>query len=320
MRNRICAFWVLLSVLTGCGSNRKAEEFKPLPFPEVALPGILTEQQDAVEFIALNYWDGITDPSRSYPCDSALVSGVKLEDVEQAFANWAYILDMLPRDKADKAVAKLYERAWACEQKDTSSNVFESFSDITYRYFYDPNSPVRNEDHYHVYVKKLASNPSVDNSLRGKYEFQARMTGLNRTGTIAADFRFSDRNGRMRTMHGVEAPFTLLFFSNPGCDACMNIINVLKGEPAISGMIASGNLAVLNIYIDEDIQAWRSYMPIYPKEWYNGFDPDFVLREDTIYNVRAIPSLYLLDRDKRVILKDAPEDRLFEVLMGIING
>jgi hypothetical protein len=82
-------------------------------------------------------------------------------------------------------------------------------------------------------------------------------------------------------------------------------------------MISSGALAVLNIYIDEDLQAWREYMPIYPEEWYNGFDPDLVIRTDNLYSVRAIPSLYLLDKDKRVIMKDAPENKLFNYLNNI---
>ena len=97
----------------------------------------------------------------------------------------------------------------------------------------------------------------------------------------------------------------------------MNIIQVLKGDQRISSMISSGVLAVLNIYIDEDLQAWREYMPIYPEEWYNGFDPDLVIRTDNLYSVRAIPSLYLLDKDKRVIMKDAPENKLFNYLNNI---
>jgi hypothetical protein len=92
---------------------------------------------------------------------------------------------------------------------------------------------------------------------------------------------------------------------------------VLKGDQRISSMISSGVLAVLNIYIDEDLQAWREYMPIYPEEWYNGFDPDLVIRTDNLYSVRAIPSLYLLDKDKRVIMKDAPENKLFNYLNNI---
>ena len=58
-------------------------------------------------------------------------------------------------------------------------------------------------------------------------------------------------------------------------------------------------------------------MPIYPKEWYNGFDPDLVIRNDKVYNVRAIPSLYLLASDKTVILKDADPERLFSILQTL---
>ncbi len=308
-------FVILLFVLSSCGQNKKQEAFKPLPFPETAVPGMITEAQDAAEFLAMNYWKGITDPSRDYPCDSSLVSGVRKEDVEQKFADWTSILGMLPREKADKAIAKLYDSAVACERNDSTSNVFDIFNMLAYKYFYDPNSPLRNEDDYHVYVKRLALYEGLAPEMKGKYEFEAMLTGMNRAGTVAADFRFSDRNGRIRTLHSIEAPMTLLFFSNPGCEACLDIINVLKGEPRIAEMVSEGTLAVLNIYIDEDIQSWRDYMPIYPEEWYNGFDPDLLLRDNTLYNIRAIPSLYLLDAQKRVILKDAPENRVFDLIL-----
>ena len=76
-------------------------------------------------------------------------------------------------------------------------------------------------------------------------------------------------------------------------------------------------MAVANIYIDEDLEAWYGYQSIYPEEWYNGYDPNFIIRTDLLYNVRAIPSLYLLDRDKTVLLKDAPEERIFAELHKI---
>ena len=97
----------------------------------------------------------------------------------------------------------------------------------------------------------------------------------------------------------------------------MEIIEVLRDEPVISSLISSEKMAVLNIYIDEDIQAWRSYMPIYPEQWYNGFDPDFVIRGEELYNIRAIPSLYLLDKEKNVLMKDVPENVLFNYLVNV---
>ena len=154
---------------------------------------------------------------------------------------------------------------------------------------------MRNEELYLHFVRRYAEYEGLSEVEKDKYSRQARLCALNRIGTKAADFRFADRRGVIRNLYDIDAPLTLLFFSNPGCNACMDIINVLKGDPHISGLISNGTLAVLNFYIDEDIQAWRSYMPVYPEEWYNGFDPDFVLRENDIYAVRAIPSLYLLD-------------------------
>ncbi len=316
MTDRIIIIALSAVIATGCVQNRKAEQFQALPFPDVKIPAMMTGSADVAEYISMHYWDGLTDPSRDYPCDSLYVSGVKKEDVEQKFADWNAVLGVLPRSIADKAVNALYEKAAACERKDTSSNVFDTFVMLAEKYFYDPNSPVRNEDHYHAFVRNLASFEGFDEAVRGKYAYQARMTALNREGTVAADFRFADRNGRIHSLHGINAPMTLLFFSNPGCDACMEIIKVLSGHEGIASMIADGRLAVLNIYIDEDIQAWREYMPIYPEQWYNGFDPDMVIRGETLYDVRAIPSLYLLDHKKRVILKDAPENRVFETLLS----
>ena len=313
MRIKISFILAVLLLAAGC-RERKAEQFHALPFPDVQLPSMISGQQEAVEYMAVNYWNGMTDPSRNYPSDSLLVSGVRRGDVEQKFADWTSIMEYAGNGIWSKAVGNLYERALACEREDTASQVFETFVDLFQKYFYDPNSPVRNEDIYYHFISRYASYDGLTDVEKAKYEREARLCALNRIGTRASDFRFADRRGNIMNLYDIKAELTLLFFSNPGCEACMNIINVLREDPVISSMVASGRLAVANIYIDEDIQAWRSYMPVYPEEWYNGFDPDMVLRNNEIYAVRAIPSLYLLDSEKRVIMKDAPEERLFRYL------
>ena len=313
MRIKISFILAVLLLAAGC-RERKAEQFHALPFPDVQLPSMISGQQEAVEYMAVNYWNGMTDPSRSYPSDSMLVSGVRRGDVEQKFADWTSIMEYVGPGLWSKAVGNLYDRALACERKDTASQVFETFVDLFQKYYYDPNSPMRNEDVYYHFVSRYASYEGLTDVEKAKYEREARLCALNRIGTRASDFRFADRRGNITNLYDIKAELTLLFFSNPGCDACMNIINVLRENPVISSMVASGRLAVANIYIDEDIQAWRSYMPVYPEEWYNGFDPDMILRSNEIYAIRAIPSLYLLDSEKRVIMKDAPEERLFRYL------
>ena len=304
-----------LLLLAGCGTNsKKAEHFRALPFPDVLPPAMVDNPVAMTEYMALHWWDGITDISRSYPCDTLLVSGVRVGDVEQKMANWSNLLGVVDMSVVEKSMGRLYERAAACEKKDTSSNVFETFVGLVDKYLYDPNSPLRNEDYYAFFAARLAGSELVESVMKDKYARQVRLAALNKVGTKAADFRFADKRGRMFSLYEIKSELTLLFFSNPGCTACKEIIDVLNNDPVISGMIADGKMKVLNIYIDEDLDAWRSYMPIYPETWYNGFDPDLVIRGETLYNVRAIPSLYLLDRDKTVLMKDAPESRLFDWL------
>ena len=302
---------VLLAV--GCG-QKKAEQFTALPFPDITLPGMIQTQQDAADYYALHMWDRLADPERTYPSDSLLVSGVKKEDVEQKYANWLMILDMVSLKTSEKALDRLYSQALSCETKDTSSNVFETFAMLAEKYLYDPNSPVRNEEYYLHYAENLASFEGYSQVLRDRYARQASDCSINRIGTQAADFSFADSRGRVRSLHDIDAPYTLLFFSNPGCEACLSIIEMLKGEQKVADMVSSGFLAVVNVYIDEDIQAWMEYMPIYPTDWHNGFDQDQAVRIEGLYSVRAIPSLYLLDNEKRVILKDAPENKVFSAI------
>ena len=304
---------------SGCG-QRKAGESVPREFPVAEVPGIYAgDQAGAFEYLAEHFWDDFTDTSSAYPCDTSLVNGVKKEDVEQAFADFTGVLQTVDFQLAKKSVAVLFDKAAACEEADTSSNVMESITGLVERYLYDPNSPLRNEDLYAVYARKLSGYPGIPEEKRAVYEYDVKMCALNSIGSPAADFIFSDAAGHVMSLYDIDAEYTLLFFSNPGCHACEGIIKVLSEQLSASALIASGRLAVVNVYIDEDLTAWYDYMSIYPEDWYNGYDPNGIIRSDVLYNVRAIPSLYILDRDKTVLMKDAPDQRVFSFLASIAD-
>ena len=315
---------IIFAVLSSCGrraSQESAGQQYTRDFPMVTPPAMMQDTGEIIEYMAMHYWDAfLAGPQKSdkiFLCDSLHVSGVLKGDLEQGFANYIYILENMPIKKAQKAVRQFAGRIEEHETADTSSNVFESFVDIAEKYMFDPNSPLRNEDLYSPFAEVLSQSNHMDTATKDCYAHVASMCRLNEAGTRAADFRFSDRKGREYTLHGINADHTLLFFSNPGCHSCLEIINTLKDDPTVSAMIAEKRLAVLNIYIDEDLKEWKEYMPIYPEEWYNGFDPDLVIRTDNTYNVRAIPSLYLLDADKTVLLKDATMERLLSAIHSL---
>ena len=313
---------LLLLLAVSCGSNSgrtSAEQARVRPFPSVTPPAMIQDQQEMIEYMSMHFWDAFMAPAagQGYRCDSLYVAGVLKGDVEQNLANFIYLLDMRAMTEAKKAVSRIADLTEACEQADSSSNVFESFAQLMDKYLFDPNSPLRNEDYYQAYAEKMSKSAFMSPAEKDKYSYISRLSLRNAVGTKAADFAFSDKTGRIRRLYDIKSEYVLLFFSNPGCESCFEIINSLREDADVTSAIASGRLSVLNIYIDEDIKAWRDYMPIYPEAWYNGFDPEFIIRNENIYNVRAIPSLYLLDEQKTVLMKDAVPDKVFNFLKNI---
>ena len=88
----------------------------------------------------------------------------------------------------------------------------------------------------------------------------------------------------------------------------------LDSYAELTELMENGTLSVVDIYIDEDIDAWKAHRAEYPAKWINGYDPAFIIRTDLLYNVRALPSLYLLDAQKTVLLKDCTPEKLFAYL------
>lgn len=306
-------------LLSSCGGKggRVQTVQTPRAFPQPPqAPSVMSEPAEIYGYIADHFWDSFLD--KHYPGDSSLVNGVRADDVESALGRYVTLLETFcERGKATKSVEGFFKKVSDFQANNPTSNVFGFFERMVPKYLYDPNSPVRDEDLYHPYVKGLATSEIVREEMRPAYSRDAEMCSLNRVGTKAADIIFTGLDGRKRTLYGIKAENTLLFFSNPGCPACEDVIRQLTGSEAISGKISSGKLAVVNIYIDLEIDKWKASASVYPKTWHNGYDQSYTIRKDLTYNVRAIPSLYVLDEDKRVVMKDAPVEKVIPYLENI---
>lgn len=71
---------------------------------------------------------------------------------------------------------------------------------------------------------------------------------------------------------------------------------------------AEKGLRVLTIYPDEELNLWRKHLVEISEKWTVGHAS--LRGEKPLYDLRALPNLYLLDRDRRVILKDAPVEQV----------
>ena len=90
----------------------------------------------------------------------------------------------------------------------------------------------------------------------------------------------------------------------------------MVGSRLITEAIRSGRMVVLGIYPDKDLGAWRKHAPEMPAQWINGYDAQLAIRDGELYDLQAIPSMYLLDADKKVLIKDLTSVPFLEFYLG----
>jgi hypothetical protein len=97
-------------------------------------------------------------------------------------------------------------------------------------------------------------------------------------------------------------------------EACKEIKESLSQSTIINQKLKTGDLKVLSIYMGTDEKNWRSHLGVYPKQWLQGIT-DGSLHNKKIYDLSAIPTMYLLNKDKNVLLKDYFTVQLIEQLV-----
>ena len=153
---------------------------------------------------------------------------------------------------------------------------FESLID---HYLGNPNSPMRNDAVYAHLLRVLPQTP--------QRTFLIKQVTKNLPGTIATDFAYTDEDDVTRRMYDVKSPLTLLVFFDPYCEHCEKMLPQIKDQTA---KVPAEAMAV--VYVNT-----------------NGNDD-----VEKAYYLPALPSLYLLDAEKRVLIKDGSLELIMNAL------
>lgn len=261
---------------------------RQIPLPE--LPGFITNQQQAAEYMAEHYWDRFDFADTTY-IDT-------LKTIETAFAQYGQVLASVDPELATRAM----KRTMTAAQK--NKKMFDEFAAQAEKYLYDPNSPIKNEEAYIGALEVMANTSLYDEWERVRPQSQLTLALKNRMGTRATDFGYVTKTGSRGTLYGIRAKYTLLFINNPGCPACKDTREQISASPMLTDLINQGVIKVLAVYPDEDLKEWYDYQPNMPENWINSYDKALAMRDKELYDLRAIPTLYLLDENKTVLLKD----------------
>ena len=239
------------------------------------------------------YWDGF-----EFECGERVIE-YDTVSVMQAFADYvAYINVGMEPMQCDSLLRGLMHRAEA------SRPMLDFFAYVTEGVLHDPNSPMRNDELYIPILEVLVESPLYDEYDRIVPIYDLELARQNRIGNVANDIVYTLANGKTGRLHSIDSDYVIVMFSNPGCPMCREIIEEITSSPLINEMMENDLVEVLAIYPDEDLVAWRDHIGDIPPSWINGYDLGMKITEARSYNLQAIPSLYLLDNEKRVIIKD----------------
>ncbi|MBS0011089.1 MAG: redoxin domain-containing protein [Bacteroidales bacterium] len=130
-------------------------------------------------------------------------------------------------------------------------------------------------------------------------------------GKKATDFTMQTFSGTWKSLYDVKSEFTILYFWEPNCGHCKTVTPELRDYYRKN---KDKGIEVFAVCTQNNKEEWEEYIAEYSLEWINGWDPTRSTSYDFYYNVRATPLIYVLDRDKKIIAKKLPSDKLEEFI------
>ena len=302
------SLFFLLNICASCGYSKTnaVQTVAAAPIDTITsfvlptLPPMLNTPELRADYLVRHYWENVNFADTNYIHHP--------EVTEQAWVDYIDVLKLVSPQTADTALKEVFAQA----EKEKKCYLY--MAELADKYLYDPNSPMRNEELYVSVLNAMLASPILDETEKIRPEARRELALKNRIGTKAMNFIYTLASGKEGNLYALHAPYTLLFINNPGCHACAETIELLKQATAINQVIAKKQLQILSLYPDTDLEEWNRHLYDFPKEWINGYDKKQMIENKNLYDLKAIPTLYLLDKNKIVLLKDATVAEIEEYL------
>lgn len=284
-----CFLFHLLSIsllFCSCSSTSSEQSGRE----ERSNDALLTSKETTTDFPLLHFWDGydftdtlaIQDPNRA----------------EQTFVDFIAGLHQLTPAQAAPAIGSMLEKA------SVNDTVFEFFAEKYEYYLYHPNSPFRSDLYYEAVLEHLINSPIPTDTDKVRHTMRLASVKKNKVGSVATDFDYITSSGRHSHLHSPGEHYKMLLFYDPGCTHCEKTISILSASASFNQLISDKALQIIAICPMEDHAQWKQYQPHIPSQWTNGFDTGNVVIHKGLYDLRAYPTIYLLNKSNEVLLKD----------------
>lgn len=181
---------------------------------------------------------------------------------------------------------------------------FDYFIKQYEHYLYDGNSPMRNDIVYESVLRYLIKTDLLSDLEKEAYRPIYKLVLRNKEEQTAEDFSYELANGKKQKLSDTKAKYTFLIFYDPDCSHCKETIHQLRDTPQLVQLFTQLQVQVIAIDPWGDRTKWKNYQSQLSEQWINGFDSESKILSFNLYDLKASPTIYLLDENKKVLLKD----------------
>ncbi len=176
----------------------------------------------------------------------------------------------------------------------------------------DHASPYRVESIYIDMLKEMLNTPKLPELRKRHCNYELKAIDKNHEGEQAANFQMVLSTGDTTSLYDIESEYLILYLQHPTCPTCRKVRKMMANFPILNKAIATGRLKVLTVYFEDEADVWDTF--IHSEEanptYLHGWNFDQQISDKGLYDTRAIPYMFLLDKDKRIIRKNVMENDL----------
>jgi peroxiredoxin len=135
-------------------------------------------------------------------------------------------------------------------------------------------------------------------------KLQERVTKIkpNLIGNQAPDLLMQSVDGQFYRLSEVRAPITILIFWEPNCGHCKKEVPKLKEE--VWDKYRDKGVKIFAVYTQTEKGPWEKFIEEHDLfEWINVYDPYYRSNFRNLYDIYSTPTIYVLDRNKKIIGK-----------------
>ncbi len=153
----------------------------------------------------------------------------------------------------------------------------------------------------HLYEKYLSESMCEGDVREDELARRLRAYEQLAVGRTAPEVNLPDSSGRTLSTGKLDFDYYLLVFYASWCPHCHDL---LKKLPQLSNRFDSLKLGVITITLDTSRSDWINYLNQNKLPWHNGFEgKGWSGPSVKAYNIYATPTMFLLDRKRKIISK-----------------